>query len=209
MTKLPRSLKVFILASVIMGTLNACSTATLVGSGIAAGAAADFAVDRRLATAQLDDQAMELSVKQRASSLVKQSNPQSTTTFSVISYNRKIFLIGQAANQQERLLVEQAARTETKATSVYNLIQILPTVRTVANINHDTWITSKVRTRLLASGGVYPGHVKVATFNGITYVWGLLTPAQQAATTQVVRTTSGVRQVVTLYETYYPTNTYQ
>ena len=77
--------------------------------------------------------------------------------------------------------------------------------RTIANINYDTWLTSKIRSKLLALGtsGVYPGHVKVVTFNSTAYVFGLLTPAQQTLVTNTVRTTAGIQQVVTLYENYY------
>lgn len=204
MTQLPRSLKTLALTSVVISVLSACSTATLIGSGVAAGAAADFAVDRRLAEVQVEDTALELRIKQRANSLLKQYNPQTTTSFSVISYNRKILLIGQAANPQEKRLIQQVASSDPKVSDGFNYIDVSPMPRTVSDINQDTWITSKVRTRLLASGGVYPGHVKVATFNRVVYVLGLLTPAQQAATTQIVRTTTGVRGVITLYEPYYP-----
>ena len=55
--------------------------------------------------------------------------------------------------------------------------------------------------------GVYFGHVKVVTYDGTAYVMGILAPNQQAAVTERVRTTPGVREVVTLYETYQPETT--
>ena len=54
---------------------------------------------------------------------------------------------------------------------------------------------------------VYAGHVKVVTYNGITYLLGVLTPQQQAAVVERVSTTSGVQRVVTLFENHQqPTN---
>ena len=203
-----RKLKTVLITGLTASILSGC-TASLIG-GAALGAA-DFAVDRRLAITQLDDEQIELSIKNRANTLLNQyNNSKSTTSYSVISYNHKVLLIGQAATEQERSAIEQVARSQAKVQQVYNYIQVFPSARTIGHINYDTWVTSKVRTRLLgSSGNVYPGHVKVATFNSITYVMGLLTPAQQTATTQVVSTTQGVRQVVTLYETYYPNSNNQ
>ena len=59
-----------------------------------------------------------------------------------------------------------------------------------------------MRTTLLNMHGVYPGHVKVVTYAGVTYVMGLLTPTEQAIVTNKVSTTAGVQKVVTLYEHY-------
>ena len=49
-------------------------------------------------------------------------------------------------------------------------------------------------------------HVKVVTYNGVTYVMGILTPEEQALVSNTVSTTAGVQQVVTLYETFVPSN---
>ena len=94
------------------------------------------------------------------------------------------------------------ARSEKNAESVYNYIQVAPVKRTLANVNYDTWITSKVRSRLLTIKGVYAGQVKVVTYNSVVYVMGLLTPEQQNAVVERIRTTVGVQQVVTLFENY-------
>ncbi|MDK4688930.1 BON domain-containing protein [Kingella negevensis] len=205
MKQLPKNLKVLTLAIVAASGLGACTTAAVATTATVAGvgSATDFAVDRRSMGSKIDDEALELRIKSNASSLVKQANSASTTTFSVISYNHNVLLMGQAANDNEYALIERAAHSEPAVKQVYNYVQVLPAKRTLANINADTWITSKVRARLLGlSLKVYPGHVKVATFNGTTYVLGLLTPEQQATVTEIVRTTSGVQRVVTLYENY-------
>lgn len=50
--------------------------------------------------------------------------------------------------------------------------------------------------------GVIPSRVKIVTYEGTTYVMGILTPEEQAAVTEKVSTTAGVQKVVTLYQTY-------
>ena len=63
----------------------------------------------------------------------------------------------------------------------------------------------EVRTALLGIQGLYPGRVKIVTYEGVTYILGILTPAEQDIVTQQVRTTAGVQKVVTLYQNYTPT----
>ena len=120
----------------------------------------------------------------------------------MVSYNRHVLLLGVVASEADRQMAEQIARAERSAQAVYNHITVVDSGRTLTNISNDTLITSRVRTSLLNLDGVYPGHVKVVTFNGITYVMGLLTPTQQELVNQRISTTSGVQRVVTLYENY-------
>ena len=194
-------IKQLIIASLIAGTLSGCATAIIGG----AAAGANSVANRRTIGTQTEDEGLELRIRQKAYALIRQSNTGSGATLSVISYNRKVLLLGQVPNENDRQLAEQAARSEPQAQTVYNYINVSPQTRTIANINYDTWLTSKIRSKLLALGtsGVYPGHVKVVTFNSTAYVFGLLTPAQQTLVTNTVRTTAGIQQVVTLYENYY------
>ena len=193
--------KKILLVSMVSAALNGCMALGVLGLG-AVGASS--IADRRSTGAQTDDQIMELRVKNNAMTAIKQANPQSNTTLSIISYNRKILLVGQADNENDKAVAEQAARSETNQERVYNYITVSPVQRTISDINHDTWITSKVRSRVINVPGVYAGHIKVVTFNNVTYLMGMLTPEQQAAVVERVRTTAGVQQIVTLFEDYQP-----
>lgn len=195
-------IKHIIAASLIISTLGGCATAIVGG----AAAGANSIANRRTIGTQFDDETTEMHIRTNAKALIKQNNPNSTATLSVISYNRKVLLLGQVPSETEKQLAEQAARNEPQVQNVYNYINVSSEPRTVANINYDTWLTSKLRSKLLtlASSGVYPGHVKVVSFNSVVYVFGLLTPEQQTLVSNTVSSVAGVQQVVTLYETYTP-----
>ena len=195
-------IKHIIAASLIISTLGGCATAIVGG----AAAGANSIANRRTIGTQFDDETTEMHIRTNAKALIKQNNPNSTATLSVISYNRKVLLLGQVPSETEKQLAEQAARNEPQVQNVYNYINVSSEPRTVANINYDTWLTSKRRSKLLtlASSGVYPGHVKVVSFNSVVYVFGLLTPEQQTLVSNTVSSVAGVQQVVTLYETYTP-----
>ncbi|MGF6147986.1 outer membrane lipoprotein [Kingella potus] len=181
--------------------LNGCAAAII--GGAAAGTSS--AIDRRTTGAQADDQIIELRVKNTATAYLKQHSPADgfTPNLSVISYNRHILLLGKVANESERQFVEQVARSEQSAEAVYNYIEVNPQARSFGSISADTWSTAKVKT-MIGAGGVYPGRVKIVTYDGVTYAMGILTPEEQAAVTQKVSTTAGVQKVITLYQNYTP-----
>lgn len=187
-----------VLASLVLASLSACT------AGVLGGATALTSVaDRRTAGSQFDDQAIELKVKAKADARLRQIAASSVKpSLSVVSYNHRVLLLGVVGSEAERSAAEEVARAEIGVQNVYNHITVVDASRTWGHIGNDTVITSRVRASLLNTDGVYPGHVKVVTYNGITYVMGLLTPSQQEWVNQRVSTTAGVRRVVTLYENY-------
>ena len=176
-------------------SLSGCALFAI-GGATAAGALSYS--DRRTTGAQADDQVMELSVGNQIRTYLKAQGADNAD-ISVVSYNRSILLLGVVATEEQRLTAERTARAQQAVNKVYNYITVGGTYSSAAN---DTWITSKVRTMLLKPSGFLPSHVKVVTYNGITYVMGILTPAEQEAASNQIRTVSGVQKVITLYETF-------
>lgn len=190
-----------LLAAALTATLlSGCVGAVLGGAAVGTSSA----LDRRSTGTQADDNVMEVRIKNTALSYLRQNNQAEgfEPKLSVVGYNRHILLLGHVANESDRAFVEQVARSEQSVQEVYNYISVSPQKRTFGNVSSDTWSTSKVRTTLLGIQGVIPSRVKIVTYDGVTYVMGILTPAEQAAVTERVSTTSGVKKVVTLYQTY-------
>lgn len=175
--------------------------AALAVGGIAAGGLS--VVDRRSTGAQADDQVMEVQASNTINNYLKEQNGDNAyVNVKVISYNRNILLLGVVPNQEAKDFAERVARSQTAASRVYNHISI-GQARDF-NATQDTWMTSKIRAMLLKPQGYNPAHVKITTFNGVTYAQGILTPDEQAAVSNQISTTLGVQKVVTLYETFVP-----
>lgn len=195
-----KKLKQLCMIALLTSTLTGCA-AVVIGGVAAAG---NTIANRRTVGAISDDNVMGIRIHTKAAEqlnkLYQQSNDK--PTLSVISYNRRILLLGQVPSESDRMLVESIAKQESAAEKVFNYIEVTNQYRTASNVSNDTGITSKLRTRLLNVSNVYAGHVKVVTFNGVVYAMGILTPEQQNAVTEVIRTTPGVQKVVTLYENY-------
>ncbi|WP_373699968.1 BON domain-containing protein [Neisseria dentiae] len=187
-------------AALTAALLSGCVGAVLGGAAVGGASA----LDRRSTGTQADDNVMEVRIKNTALSYLRQNNQTEgfEPKLSVVGYNRHILLLGHVASENDRAFVEQVARSEQSVQEVYNYISVSPQKRTFGNVSSDIWSTSKVRTTLLGIQGVIPSRVKIVTYDGVTYVMGILTPAEQAAVTERVSTTSGVKKVVTLYQTY-------
>ncbi|MBQ5428773.1 MAG: BON domain-containing protein [Neisseriaceae bacterium] len=181
---------------VLLATVPLTGCTALAIGGVAAGGLA--ITDRRTVGAQTDDQTMEMAIKSQSMSYFKQQG-SANSTVSATSYNRNILLTGVVANEEEKQAIDRLARAQASVREVYNYIDI-GTAYTMSV--KDSWITSKVRTVLLNPKGYSPTHIKVVTYNGVTYVMGILTPAEQNAVNHEISTTTGVQKVVTLYETF-------
>ncbi len=192
--------KTLLVSAALAAGLSGCVGA-LVGGAAVGGASA---LDRRSTGAQADDKVMALRIENTATTYLRQNNQVQgfEPNISVVSYNRHILLLGQVATEGEKAFVDQVARSEQSAQQVYNYIEVDPQARTFGKVSADSWSTTKVRTTLLGIQGVYPGRVKIVTYNDVTYVMGILTPTEQAAVTEKVSTTAGVQKVVTLYQNY-------
>ncbi len=189
-----------LVSALLAVSLSGCAGALLGGAAVGGASA----LDRRTTGAQADDKVMALRIENTAGAYLRQNNQVQgfEPTLSAVSYNRNVLLLGQVATEAEKAFVEQVARSQQAVQQVYNYIEIAPQARTFGKVSADSWSTTKVRTTLLGLQGVYPGRVKIVTYNDVTYVMGILTPAEQAAVTEKVSTTAGVQKVVTLYQNY-------
>ncbi len=178
-----------LLATVAAANLSACFP--LVAGGVAGGAL--VATDRRTSGAYVEDQGIELKAAQVLRERFAAAN------VSVTSYNRAVLLTGEVADDAQRSAVELQLRGMPNVRRVYNHLVVAPNA-TLPQRNGDIWLTTKVRTRLLEGNGYPPNAVKVVSERGVVYLLGLLTPAEGEAAAQVAATTSGVQQVVTLFE---------
>ena len=184
-----------------------CMTVILTGCpSFPSGGGTAGTLDRRSTAAQSDDKVMEVKILDEAMNYLNNhsSNKHFKPTIFVISYNRQILLLGLVASESDKNQVERVARAQPAAQKVYNYIDVANQNRTLSHVKDDTWITSKIRTNLLNVKGVSPTHIKVVTYNGITYVMGILTPDEQQSATNTISTTAGVQKVITLYQTFNP-----
>ena len=179
------------LALALVSGLSGC----ILAGAAAVGGTAVVATDRRTTGAYMDDQ----TIAARAGNQISERIPQSHVNLN--SYNRAVLMTGEVPDAGSRDQAEIIVRGQPDVRRVYNYTEAAP-ASTMSERSNDTWITTKVRSNLMAGSGYPFNQVKVTTERGVVYLMGLLTPEEAAAAARVVSETSGVHRVVTLFETY-------
>jgi osmotically-inducible protein OsmY len=164
----------------------------LVGAG---GAAAVTSLeDRRSTGTQLDDESIEI----RASNRVGDRFGDRVHV-NVTSYNRIALVTGEVPDEHSRDEVEKIVLAVPNVRGVTDDLQIAG-ISSLASRANDSYLTTKVRGRLLDTKRVSPVHVKVVTEAGVVYLMGLVTGPEADEAVEIARTTGGVRKVVKAFE---------
>ncbi len=169
--------------------LQACFPLAVTGMG----AAALMASDRRTPGIYIEDEDIELKALGRLSKGFEGSHVNAT------SFNRHVLLTGEVPNEETKKRVEDAVRGIVNVKEVTSELQVAG-VSSLASRGNDALVTSNVKARMLGNPNFSASHVKVITEAGVTYLMGLVTPAEGEAAAEVARTTSGVSRVVKVFE---------
>lgn len=173
-------------------TLTACAP-VIVGS---AATGAVVASDRRTTGTFVEDQAIELKIK---NAILANKTLDKQTHINITSFNTNVLLTGEAVTEESRNQVIKIARDTEKVSHVFNEITIAAPSALVAR-SSDTLLTTNVKSRLLANKDVAGSKIKVVTEAGVVYLMGLVTRTQGDTAAKVASQASGVQKVVKLFE---------
>jgi osmotically-inducible protein OsmY len=174
-----------------LSVLQGCAPVIVAG---AAGATM-MAVDRRTSGAQVDDGTIEFKTESEAG-----TRWGNDIHLNVTSYNGNVLLTGEAPNAQVKSEIVRIARaTHDRVRKIYDEMVIGPVTDLGARSN-DTYITSKVKARMIDSESVKSIYVKVVTERSVVYLMGIVSRQEGDAAAQVAATTEGVARVVKLFE---------
>ncbi|MBP7980347.1 MAG: divisome-associated lipoprotein YraP [Tolumonas sp.] len=169
-----------------------------VGVLLAGGAASGVVVakDRRSVTAQMDDQKIELNTRNELSDRTDISR---ISHISINSNNGIVLLVGQTPYRKHSDEVKAMAERQNGVRKVYNEIKITePTGYDIRT--NDSWITSKVRTRLIAEKNFDSSHIKVVTEDSQVFLMGMVTRDEGELAVEIARNVSGVTKVIRVFE---------
>jgi osmotically-inducible protein OsmY len=117
----------------------------------------------------------------------------------VTTFNRVVLLVGQAATPELRKRAYELVKSVPNIRRINNAIVVAEPTAAITR-SKDTWITTKVKTALLAEKGLNSTQIKVITEACTVYLIGLVTHQQAEIATDVARQVDGVEKVVTLFE---------
>ena len=180
-----------LLAAAAAGPLALSGCVPVVVAGV--GGAAMLAADPRSSGAQLDDQTIEFKVSGAATEKYPDMH------LNVTSYNGIVLLTGEAPTAAARDSIEEIARKTDRVRSVQNEMVVGPSTDLSARSN-DSFITSKVKARLVEANKVPANLIKVVTERGVVYLRGLVTRQEGEIAASIAATTDGVVRVVKVFE---------
>lgn len=169
-----------------------------VGVLLAGGATTGVVVakDRRTVTAQVDDQKIELNARH---DLSERTDISRISHISINSNNGIVLLVGQTPHQKYSDEVRAMVERQEGVRKIYNEIKIEEPIGYDIRSN-DSWITSKVRTMLIAEKHFDSSHVKVVTEDSQVFLMGLVTHDEGELAVEIARNVSGVEKVIRVFE---------
>lgn len=183
--KLMRTLLILVCASLLSG----CG-ALLVGG---AATTATVATDRRSTGEQVDDKTIELSsANEMEKAFGKNGRVVST------SYAGRLLLVGDVATQADKQKAEKIAAGISRVKKVENFIRV-GDITPLSVRSNDTWITSKVKSKLISTKEVPFRTIKVTTERGIVYLMGKVTAQEGQRAAKAAATINSVNKVVKLF----------
>jgi len=175
--------------------LSGCVPVVLVGG---AAATASVVHDRRTTGSIVEDQAIELRIK---NALGKDEEIAKQTHINVTSYNGIVLLSGEAPGQALRTRAGEIARGDKQVRRVHNEIQIAAPSSAMTR-SSDSWITTKVKSSLVGLDikGFDPSRVKVVSENGTVFLMGMVHHKEADGVVTRTQQVSGVQRIVKLFE---------
>jgi osmotically-inducible protein OsmY len=82
---------------------------------------------------------------------------------------------------------------------IYNEITIQGPTSSLTRTS-DAWITTKIKSQMLATDDLQSGTIKVLTENGAVYLMGVVTHDQADMSVDIARQVSGVQKVVKIFQ---------
>lgn len=163
---------------------------------IAGGAAVSVmsALDRRSTGVQADDETTEWKAIEHV--------PEKFKAFSHLNftaYNRRVLITGEVPSDEAKSLIGEQVRQLPGVTQIFNEVNIAP-ASPLGNRSNDSYITSKLKARLVDSNQLSANHIKVVTENGVSYLMGIVNDREAKVAVAIARTTDGVRKVVNVME---------
>lgn len=135
-----------------------------------------------------------------ANEAIYKNHPEfKASSISIATFHRIVLMTGQVATPELRKKAEDLVRNVPGVEEVHNMLQVSSTSSPLTQVS-DAWITTKIKTQLIATDGIDPSQIKVVTENGTVYLMGILLHDDADTAVEIARNTAGVQRVVKVFK---------
>ena len=179
-------------------TLSLSLSSCIFVVGAAAGAAGIAVVyDHRKVEAVLLDQRIANNITEKYKATPDFNSD--TTHISITCFNQVVLLTGETTTPTLRQDAESIATNVPDVKKVYNEITIKGPTSPLTRTS-DSWITTKIKSQMLATQDLKSGTIKVVTENGTVYLMGVVNRNQASMSVDIARQVDGVQKVVKIFQ---------
>ena len=183
-------MRYLLLTLLLLPLLQGCFPAVATGFG----AGVLMADDRRTGGIYIEDENIELKAASRINEKFNDQVHINTTSF-----NRLVLLTGEAPSEAAKKEIEDIVKIVPSVRNVQNEITVAGSSSMLGRGN-DTYLTSKVKLRLIDSQKLNANHVKVVTESNVVYLMGLVKHKEAEDAAAIASSTAGVQRVVKVFE---------
>jgi osmotically-inducible protein OsmY len=150
----------------------------------------------RSPTMILDDDKTE----SRANRDIKASDPRfASAHIVVVSHRGVVLLAGEVPSEDLKQKAGEVVEQMELVKSVHNELEVGP-VTSLSKRSDDAWITTKVKSAMIAHGKIDVGLINVTTENGVVFLMGAVPQTQADVAVEVAQSVSGVKKIVKVFE---------
>jgi osmotically-inducible protein OsmY len=153
--------------------------------------------DKRSTSTMVDDSKITATANDRLNQALKDH-----IYIEIATFNNVVLMVGDATTTQYRDQAYKIVSGIPGVKKVYNQVSIGKPYSFNQN-TEDNWITTKVKSAMLAQSGLRSAQIKVVSSNNTVYLMGLVTHDQGDLAANVAREISGVKAVYKVLE-YLP-----
>lgn len=117
----------------------------------------------------------------------------------VTVFNGVVLLSGQTPTDEWRQQAGEIAKSADNVDKVYNQLTVEGPTSSLTRTS-DSWITTKIRSLMLANQDLKSSSIKVITENGTVYLMGMVSASQADIAVDIARQVSGVQRVVKIFQ---------
>ncbi len=184
----------FVLIISLCSLLQSCFNAAATG--------AQAAYNHHSIKKSLDDRYITYQAYQKA---FHDTHQFDKSNISIDTFNRQVLLTGQIPTKKQRQDLENVVKSIPNVEKIYNLTSISTPSSSLIRIS-DTWITTKIKSRLISMADIDPSQIKVITENGTVYMMGIIMPEQAEIAVDIASSTDGVQNVVKIFKYVHISN---
>lgn len=185
----------FLILSAIFASVTlaqGCAPVIVAGGATAAVAASE----RRTLGSLVDDESIEIKARK---ALNDEHDFGDDVHINITSMNGIVLLTGETTTEDKRDRAMALIREIQGIRRIVSEIRVAEP-RAFAYTTHDSWITGKVKAKLLGTEGLPSSQIKVVTENSVVYLMGLVKQKEGDMAAEAARTVGGITRVVKLFE---------